>query len=123
MSTEILCPVSFGELLDKISILRVKRMRISDPDKVAEAEKEHDALVEVLNAQPNRPRNEEWIGELAVINRELWDVLQAQREAVDSMEFMYAAKMVVDLNDRRFDVKKRINEESGSTLKEVKHYE
>jgi len=117
-------PVSVGELLDKLSILRIKLSRFKDEAKRANARREHDELAAVAEARGLRDAALE--GELDAANGALWEiedelrVLESRRDF--GPRFVELARAVYVTNDRRAAVKKRINERFGSALVEEKEY-
>ncbi len=119
----ILIPVSAGELVDKITILRVKAARI-DPAKRPNVVKEL-ALLEAVAAQ-SLPDLAELIAELEMVNGQLWDIEEGKRDCerrqVFGQEFIELARSVYVENDRRAAIKRRINEAVGSDLVEEKSY-
>lgn len=121
---EILCPVSVGELLDKISILRIKRRRIKDPAKLTHVERELDQLTRaatILGAY------EELVAQLQKVNEELWEVEDAirvkERGQQFDARFIELARSVYRTNDRRFAIKDAINRRYHSGIVEEKSYE
>jgi len=122
----ISCPVSLGELVDKISILKIKTQNISDQDKVALAQNEYDLLMEKLSDLKLEGMNH-FLDELIGVNSELWkiedDIRDLERQKLFEKDFIDLARAVYVTNDRRFAVKNKINEIYGSTVKEVKSYE
>jgi hypothetical protein len=121
---EILCPVSVGELLDKISILRIKRRKIANLSKLGHVQKELDVLTGVA---ANLGSYEAFVDELQKVNAELWEVEDAirvkdRRQEFDE-EFIELARSVYRLNDQRFELKNRANEHFGSDIVEQKSYE
>ncbi|RME34371.1 MAG: hypothetical protein D6786_05150 [Gammaproteobacteria bacterium] len=119
--------VSVGELLDKITILRIKSERIADPDKLVNVRRE----LEVLEScwEENRPAGvdlEPRIDALKAINERLWEIEDAirEKEAMGQFdqEFIELARAVYFSNDRRAAIKREINELSGSGLVEEKSY-
>lgn len=120
------CPVSLGELVDKISILRIKMKKISDDEKVALAKTEHDHLMETLE-KLSLDDITNYLNELIEINSELWiiedDIREEERKKDFSEKFISLSRSVYRTNDRRFAVKNRINDFYGSGIKEVKSYE
>ena len=121
---DILCPVSLGEVLDKISILRIKRGKIKDPAKVAHVEVELERLT---RAAGDRRPYEEFLRELQKVNEELWDVEDAirikEREQQFDAEFVALARSVYRINDRRFEIKNAVNRRFASSIVEEKSYE
>ena len=124
----ILIPTSFGELIDKITILEIKRARIADPDKIRNVQDELSALRRVLNdAVAPDDVVHELSAELLHINETLWEIEDAVRKCESNVdfgdEFVSLARSVYKQNDRRSAVKRRINEVLGSELIEEKSYE
>ncbi len=127
MST-ISTPVSFGELIDKITILEIKAEQIRDPAKVANVRTELDLLGSTWAAHPASKTD---IGDervrLRAVNQALWDIedrirLKEKAKAFDD-EFIELARAVYFRNDERAAVKREINEKLGSTLVEEKSYQ
>ena len=124
----ILAPISAGELLDKITILRVKAERIGDDAKRANVVKEL-RLLEALavEALPRSPALEALTAELTEVNAALWDIEDAKRDCERRQdfgaEFVRLARAVYLENDRRAAIKRAINEETGSDLVEEKSYQ
>lgn len=120
-------PVSFGEVLDKITILEIKSERIDDPAKLENIRRELDELNRVWNSTLSDPdRVHEQRRQLKAINEELWEIEDAIREqeaAGDFGErFIELARSVYITNDKRAEVKKEVNLALGSTLVEEKSY-
>jgi len=118
-------PVSPGELIDKITILRLKAERIADAGKVANVRHELAVLEAAAEAVP-RGVIAAMEAELQEINAALWDIEDAIREADARGDFGAAfvalAQAVYRTNDRRAEVKKRINMALGSAIVEEKSY-
>lgn len=120
------CPVSLGELVDKITILEIKTERVDDAEKVKFAHQEKEALEKTLAAL-----NLEGIGkmrnELKAVNEELWviedRIRDCEREKRFDQEFIELARSVYKTNDKRFEKKNAINVNFGSDFREVKSYE
>jgi hypothetical protein len=121
---EILCPISLGEALDKISILRIKRVRIADPAKVMQVAAELDKLTRAIGEMSPY---EQFLVELQKVNEALWDIEDAirvkEREQRFDAEFIALARSVYRTNDRRFAIKQRVNAQFGSAIAEQKSYE
>lgn len=119
----ILIPVSAGELVDKITILRVKAARI-DPAKRPNVVKEL-ALLETVAAGA-LPDLAELAAELEAVNAALWDIEEGKRDCERRGDFgpgfIALARSVYVENDRRAAIKRRINEAVGSDLVEEKSY-
>ena len=120
----ILIPVSAGELVDKITILRVKAARIGDAAKQANVLKEL-ALLEAVAAQA-LPDLAELAAELEAVNGQLWDIEEGKRDCERrgdfGAQFVALARSVYVENDRRAAIKRKINEAAGSDLIEEKSY-
>lgn len=121
-----LVPVSWGELLDKISILAIKQRRIGDPDALAHVTAEHDLLMAVAEPALARAEVAERFTALVAVNEGLWDVEDAIR-AEDAAgrfgaEFIRLARSVYAQNDRRAAIKRTLNDLLGSELVEEKSY-
>jgi hypothetical protein len=125
--SEILVPVSFGELLDKIAILEIKCERIQDESKLANVRRELDALNETWAAHPAaRTDIRELRAKLKAINESLWDIeddiRDKERAREFDEEFVRLARAVYVTNDERARVKKDINLKLGSAYVEEKSY-
>jgi hypothetical protein len=124
---DILVPISPGELLDKITILRIKVARIAEAGKVANVRLELDLLEKTWQdsgcAAFDVSRDEH---ALQGVNERLWDVedLIREKEAKQTFdrEFIELARAVYVFNDERAAIKKRINLQLGSRLIEEKSY-
>jgi hypothetical protein len=120
------CPVSLGELVDKISILRIKMKNIKDHQKVKLAKTEHDQLMTTLSDLSLKDIDS-YLNELIEVNSQLWviedDIREEERKKDFGEKFISLSRSVYRTNDRRFAVKNRINDFYGSGLKEVKSYE
>jgi hypothetical protein len=123
----IMAPISAGELVDKITILRVKAARIGDPAKEANVRKEL-AMLEAIAAQalPASAEIERLTGELAGVNAALWDIEDGKRDCERRQDFgdrfVQLARLVYVENDRRAAIKRAINEAAGSDIVEEKSY-
>jgi hypothetical protein len=121
-------PVSPGELLDKITILRIKRLRMQDAAKVANVRLELDLLEHTwasLGSATLQVAAEERA--LQAVNEQLWDIEDRIRdkEAARSFdqEFIELARAVYHRNDERAAIKKRVNIALGSRIVEEKSYQ
>lgn len=123
----ILAPISAGELVDKITILRVKAERIGDAAKEANVRKEL-ALLEGIAAGALTPSAEldALTVELTAINAALWDIEDGKRACERNQtfgpEFVELARRVYMDNDKRAAVKRQINALTGSDIVEEKSY-
>ena len=121
-------PVSWGELFDKLTILEIKQARIDDPQKLANIGRELEALRDVYSdaALPGAPL-QKLIDELRRTNEALWeiedDIRNCERHSDFSDRFIELARSVYRTNDKRADLKLRINRLLGSELIEEKSYE
>lgn len=121
-------PVSCGELVDKITILKIKKIKIIDEDKLREINKELEYLNSFyLKLLKNNPRLSELFDSLYKINLDLWQIEDEIRicEKNKSFDdnFINLARAVYQKNDARFKIKTEINELLGSDIKEQKSYE
>ena len=120
----ILAPISAGELIDKITILRVKAQRIGDPAKEANVRKEM-ALLEAtaLSHIPPSAEMERLTAELMTVNAALWDVEDGKRDCERRQdfgpEFIRLARAVYFENDERARIKKDLNLALGSALASI----
>jgi hypothetical protein len=120
--------VSNGELLDKISILELKMLKIEDEEKLVNIKKEFETLnpLVVKLFEDNDSQLQNHYLELAKINGELWDIedwiRDCEREKRFDKEFVELARSVYITNDKRCEVKKLINIETSSGLVEEKSY-
>jgi hypothetical protein len=117
-------PVSVGELLDKLSILRIKEARFTHEDKRANVRRELRELQQVADALGLC--HEALEAELDAVNGALWDVEDELRVLESRQDFgsrfVELARAVYVTNDRRAAVKRRLNEHFGSSLVEEKQY-
>jgi len=126
--SEILVPVSFGELLDKIAILEIKSERMRDPAKLANVRRELDALNATWSAAPASAVDiRELRAALKAVNERLWVIeddirLKEKAQAFDA-EFIRLARAVYFENDERARIKRDINLKLGSAYVEEKSYE
>jgi hypothetical protein len=126
--SEILVPVSFGELLDKIAILQIKSERMTDAGKLANVRKELAALENTWMAHPVAATDIARLrAELKAVNERLWVIedeirLKEKAQAFDE-EFIRLARSVYFENDERARVKKEINLALGSAYVEEKSYQ
>lgn len=120
--------VSPGELIDRITILEIKRARIGDPEKLRNVNRAYDALSMVLSAGiAGTPRLAELSKELKSVNEVLWQAEDELRDhesrQVFDAHFIDVARRVYIGNDRRSELKRQIDELLGSSLIEEKFYE
>ena len=118
-------PISFGELVDKITILRIKQNKIDDKEKRKFIEDELQVLVRYFSSYTNVDIVREFT-ELESVNKKLWDIedelrVKESKKEFDK-EFIELARSVYFTNDKRAEIKKKINELTGSDIMEVKSY-
>ena len=126
--SEILVPVSFGELLDKIAILQIKSERMTDPAKLANVRAELSALEKTWMAHPAAGQDIVKLrAELKAVNERLWviedDIRLKEKAQVFDDAFIQLARSVYFQNDIRARVKKDINLALGSAYVEEKSYQ
>ncbi|QBB70278.1 hypothetical protein ELE36_07830 [Pseudolysobacter antarcticus] len=125
--SEISTPVSFGELIDKLTILEIKAARITDAAKLANVRVELNMLDTTWNAAAaSRIDITAQRTRLKAVNEKLWDIedhirLKEKAQAFDA-EFIALARAVYFENDDRAAIKREINQLLGSTLVEEKSY-
>ena len=124
---KIIVEVSVGELLDKISILEIKQEKIKDPDKLKFIKTEHSILKEQLD---NKVKSTDEVNKLykslKEINSKLWVIeddkrLCEKKKSFDE-KFIKLSRDVHFLNDERAKIKLKINNLTGSKIREIKEY-
>lgn len=119
-------PISPGELLDKITILEIKSVNISDPVKRANVETELKLLSQIWNNTSPDKALDDLKQELKNNNQALWDIEDKIRikesDKEFDQEFIELARSVYVQNDKRADTKKKINLKLGSLIVEEKSY-
>ena len=125
---KILAEISAGELIDKITILEIKKVKISNKEKLIEIEKELLSLNETVKKFiPNNSKVSKFKDSLKEINLKLWNIEDGKRSAEKNnefgKEFIELARNVYKFNDERAKIKLAINNALGSNIKEVKSYE
>ena len=121
-------PVSYGELIDKITILEIKSRQMTDPAKLANVRNELDQLNATWSAHPAAATDiADERARLLAVNETLWDIedrirLKEKAQAFDQ-EFIELARAVYFRNDERAAVKREINLKLGSQLVEEKSYQ
>lgn len=128
-------PISVGELVDKITILEIKSIMISDKVKLAEVKNEKIQLTKEFEKICNKISDSNFSkshllalkADLYETNLRLWhiedNVRKCERNKDFSAEFVRLARSVYQANDIRFDLKNNINQLTNSDIKEVKSYE
>jgi hypothetical protein len=124
---EIKVPVSPGELLDKITILRIKSERMRDASKLANVRTELEALERIWSASPYAAIDvASDVNALLAVNERLWtiedDIRDKERAQTFDGEFVRLARAVYIENDERAAIKRKLNVKLGSTLIEEKSY-
>lgn len=127
---DIKVPVSPGELLDKITILRIKSQRMKDLSKLANVRVELDALLATwtgtIDAAGATPDITADVAALMTVNERLWtiedDIRDKERAQAFDAEFINLARAVYVQNDERAAIKRRINLKLGSAIVEEKSY-
>ena len=117
---KITIPIPVGELLDKITILQIKSKHTDDEY----VHKELEDLTKI--AQEFDVYKESYLNELLIVNSLLWDIEDSLRELERlwkfNDDFISLARQVYITNDKRAEIKRRINEETNSNYKEIKLY-
>ena len=124
---KILAEISAGELIDKITILEIKKNKISDENKLKEIDKELNSLNHTMNKSIlEKSKILTFKDQLKEINQKLWNIEDSKRMAEKNndfgKEFIVLARNVYKLNDDRARIKLKINEILGSNIKEVKSH-
>ena len=124
---KILAEISAGELIDKITILEIKKEKISNKEKLVEVNKELISLNETLKKSINdESKILSFKNDLKNINLKLWDIEDGKRSAEKNSQFdekfIELARSVYKFNDERAKIKLAINNSLGSNIKEVKSY-
>jgi hypothetical protein len=123
----ILIEVAPGELIDKLTILEIKKANIIDPAKLRNVQHEYDVLARVLSEQvPSSEALTGFTADLKAINEDLWkiedDIRDCERDRDFGAKFIELARAVYHTNDRRAAVKRQINELLDSPIIEEKSY-
>ena len=124
---KILVEVSVGELLDKISILEIKKDKIKDPEKLEYIKDELSILKEEFkNNVKSDPKIDMLYQSLKIVNLRLWtiedDKRKCEKEKDFTENFIKLSRDVHILNDDRAKIKLEINNHTGSKIKEIKEY-
>lgn len=127
MISGVVIEVPPGELIDKITILRIKTARIADPAKLANVRAELETLTAARAAAlPEDPELDRLEAALMAVNEELWviedDIRDCERAGDFGPRFIALARAVYQTNDRRAGLKREINLRLGSRLIEEKSY-
>lgn len=123
----IITPISVGELLDKLSILSIKKNRLTNPDKLFQVEKEFSLLYELSTQFLTVKDYFNLYDNLVLINTKLWEIEDKLRVREKNKNFgegfIELARSVYYTNDKRFELKNKINLLSNSQIQEQKSYE
>ena len=124
---KILVEVSVGELLDKISILEIKKEKIKDPEKLRFINDEYDVLKDQFNKNVKSDEKlDNLFKSLKDINSKLWviedDKRLCEKNSDFGEEFIKLSRDVHFLNDDRAKIKLEMNNHTGSKIKEIKEY-
>ena len=124
---KILVEVSVGELLDRISILEIKKEKISNPESIQFIEKEYLILKDQLNKNIKSDKKlEEFFNNLKKTNLKLWSIEDDKRMCEKNSDFgekfIKLSREIHFLNDDRSKVKLEINIYTGSQIREIKQY-
>jgi len=126
---EVQINISVGELIDKITILQIKKEKITNLEKVKKVSYELQLLENILNSFEKSKINEleNLMIELKKINQKLWviedDIRLLEKNKKFDNNFIELARSVYITNDERFEVKNKINRLFSSDIEEVKSYE
>ena len=124
---KILVEVSVGELLDKISILEIKKEKIKDPEKLKFINDEYEVLKNQLNQNiKSDEKLNDLFNSLKDINSKLWviedDKRLCEKNSDFGEKFIKLSRDIHFLNDKRASIKLEINNQTGSKIKEIKEY-
>ena len=126
---EVQTNISVGELIDKITILQIKKEKITNLEKVKKVSYELQLLENILNSFEKSKINEleNLMIELKKINQKLWviedDIRLLEKNKKFDDNFIELARSVYITNDKRFEIKNKINRLFSSNIEEVKSYE
>jgi hypothetical protein len=119
-------PVSVGEMIDKLSILQVKKIKVSNEEKLEFINKEFELLYNLSSEYLNNLEIELIYSKLILVNTNLWDIEDKlrilEKEKKFDTEFIALARKVYFTNDERFRLKNEINLLTSSEIREIKDY-
>ena len=126
-TNKIYAESSVGDLIDRITILEIKKTKIVDQEKLKEVNKEHNSLINTMNkVLKDISKISKFKEQLKSINLKLWDIEDGKRLAEKNNDFgskfIELARNVYKYNDERAKIKSKINEALNSNIKEVKSY-
>ena len=120
-------PISLGELIDKISILKIKQTKINDKKKCSFIKEELSLLQSILLNSAVDKKIDVYLDKLTEVNSKLWriedDIRDCEKNKKFDQKFIDLARAVYKNNDTRSEIKLEINHHFGSSLVEVKSYE
>mgnify|MGYP001402107532 FL=1 len=124
---KILTEISAGELIDKITILEIKKSKIANEEKLQEVDKELISLNDTMNkVMIKKSKISKYQDQLKDINLKLWDIEDGKRKAEKDNDFgpnfIKLSRNVYKYNDERAKIKLKINQMLGSNIKEVKSH-
>ena len=126
MPKKILTEISVGELLDKISIIEIKLKNIKDKDKLIHIKKEYKILSKIKKKFKIKKKINIYYNQLKKINTNLWNIENKIRKHEKlkkfNKNFIYLARKVYFTNDKRSQIKLKINEVTNSNIIEMKSY-
>jgi len=115
-------PSSIGEAIDKLSILDIKLERISDANRKADVQREHDALLKHSELNNFVQTHADLYNTMKKANAIIWDMMDVLRTDISTEQYLKTCKDSIEFNDIRFRIKARINQASNSELREQKSY-
>ena len=123
---KILAEISLGELADKITILEIKMKKIVDKESLHILNKEYQSLKAIDLKGMNLDKYQQLFNELKSINEKLWDIENEKRLLEKNSDFgdkfIQISRAVHFNNDKRAEIKLKINKSFGSNIEEVKEY-
>ena len=115
-------PTSIGEAIDKLTILDIKLERITDANRKADVQREHDALLKHSELNNFVQTHADLYNTMKKANAIIWDMMDVLRTNISTEQYLKTCKDCIELNDIRFRIKARINQASNSDLREQKSY-
>lgn len=115
-------PISIGEAIDKLTILDIKLERITDANRKADVQREHDALLKHSELTDFVQTHADLYNTMKKANAIIWDMMDVLRTNISTEEYLKTCKDCIEFNDIRFRIKARINQASNSELREQKSY-
>jgi hypothetical protein len=122
MTTCVYLPTSIGEAIDKLTILDIKLERITDANRKADVQREHDALLNHSELTVFIQTHADLYNTMKKANAIIWDMMDVLRTNISTEEYLKTCKDCIEFNDIRFRIKARINQASNSELREQKSY-